>query len=240
MSRYSLVSRSLSHRQGVSVSGFGVNQELRVEGRGYDAYVSTNRRQLKRSSMDFLKRIRNAVLIIVAVCAFTHSLSAQTTPTSVWGATVNGLQLSLSLDPSTEPSSHTPAITLSLRNVGTDDLTVALGTGCGPMPPLAVELDVIGSSPRETFRDLGSGSCAGVVWNFTKSLPPGASFSIPLMLYSYRTKREVFGRTIDEGWQPGGTYILQAVLKIPNTSPQVGYWEGTVTSNQLEVHFPTP
>jgi hypothetical protein len=200
--------------------------------------------------MDFLKRIRNAILIIiVAVCAFTHSLSAQTTPTSVWGATVNGLQLSLSLDPSTEPSSRTPAITLSLRNVGTDDLTVALGTGCGPMSPLAVELDVIGSSPRGTFRDssgisrfrdLGAGGCAGVVWNFTKTLLPGASFSTPLMLYSYRTKREVFGRTIDEGWQPGGTYTLQAVLKIPNASPQVGYWEGTVTSNQLEVHFPTP
>jgi hypothetical protein len=196
--------------------------------------------------MNSLKSIRNFLLILLALPAVSCCLFAQTTPAvPVGGTTINGLQLSLSLDTSAVLPSHAPALTLGLRNAGTNELHVLLGGGCG-LPQYANAVDIIlldSSGAPKRLKSFENSVCAGVGGTFFKSLSPGASFSTPIRLDRYACLSSCGTYT---RWEPGATYTVQAELisehdDRPPMPPNVRYWpywEGTVKSNQLQIRFP--
>jgi hypothetical protein len=182
-----------------------------------------------------------------------------------WGAAVNGLQMAISLGPVADAPSRLPPVSLHLRNLSTTDFHVTLGGGCGgPMKgePTnrangwngvnGVTLNLTDSSGNtKQLNNMGPGppfqaGCAGGVWIFDVPMASGAAYSVPLALEYYKTwTYSRITRDFERGWEPGGAYTLQAVLKL---SPQFGSppgeflgasWAGTVTSRGLEVQFPT-
>lgn len=162
-----------------------------------------------------------------------------------WGAPANGLQIAISHGSAADAASGLPPITLWLRNIGAADFGVVLGGGCGCPVPFkdglvnAVTLNLMDSSGNtKQLRDLGPpcGGCAGAAGIFYVPTAPGAVYSLPLELEYYATITE---GGFERGWKPGGTYTLQAVFKsdvnLPGSNP---FWNGAVTSKDLEVHFP--
>jgi hypothetical protein len=182
-----------------------------------------------------------------------------------WGAAVNDFQMALSLGPAADAASRLPAIRLWLRNVGATDFHVVLGGGCGGAVRggsangangwngvNGVTLNLTDSSGHaKQLNNVGpgppyQGGCAGGGWIFDVPMTAGAAYSVPLALEYYKTSTySRITRDFERGWEPGGTYTLQAVLKL---GPQFGIppgeflgspWAGTITSRGLEVHFPT-
>jgi hypothetical protein len=193
--------------------------------------------------MNSAKIVQRALLIVLAGLTIVCTPRAQTSQkTEAWGTPVNGLQMSLSLGPATVPPSAIPAITLSLRNVGSGQLNVLLGGYCGVPQvagPNSVFLNLTDSSGNsERLMDLGpppyQAGCGGAAYFFAVPLPPGAEYSIPLKLDNYKFLSDVTKKW-ESGWQPGYTYSMQAELK---NRPAWQGWDGLVTSNKLEVHFP--
>jgi hypothetical protein len=146
----------------------------------------------------------------------------------VWGDPVNGLQMSLYFD----QTGTNPQLKVALRNVGSSELTVTLGIDCGwPDGPNSVKLiftDDQGKSQRiDYYSDPAHrrAVCAGAVEAWQVHLSPGASFSIPINTNYFGYFLPVAPWSFVKGWQPGGTYLLQADLF-------------AVKSNQLQVHIP--
>jgi len=176
-----------------------------------------------------------------------------------WGEAVNGLQMAISQGPTADGPSHLPAITLHVRDVGDNDLRVALGMGCAVIEELdanGVVLNLKDSSgSTRQLTNLGPGppypgGCAGGAWMFLVPMIPGALYSVPLRLQYYkRLTFPLMNGDFQRGWEPGGTYTLQASLKLDpehvNLPPgaidrRFGEpWAGIVASQGLEVRFPT-
>jgi hypothetical protein len=201
------------------------------------------------TSTNFAKSIQTVLLIVAAVPLIICSSPAQTNQTSaIWGAPVDGLQISLSLGPSTVLPSHIPALKLDLRNVGTKDLKVSLGGGCGPWPTGYTDnvdlilVDSSGIPKRLMLRQFSF--CAGVLVVNQVLLSPGASYSTPIMLDFYGTSPRTLptdNKGFERGWERGGRCTLEAELSSSRFGkPSLPAWQGTVTSNLLEVHFPLP
>jgi len=202
-----------------------------------------------------MRHPRHALLVLIFA-----ALPALAQQTLLWGTPVNGLRIGLSQDTSGKPPSQTPALRLSLHNVGTKDVTVILGAGCAQFgqlfqSPNYVQLiltDSSGTSKR--LVSLADSSCAGLVSIFYQTLRPGAMFSTPIMLGDYWTAvRDNHGfwqpqTPLERGWRPGVTYTLEAdISHQPSQTPPLPasatsgpffWWVGTVTSNQLKVHTP--
>ncbi len=177
----------------------------------------------------------------------------------VWGQPINGLKMSISLDATSQPLSPLPSLTLFLKNVGSDDLNLNLGGGGwrepdGPQPN-AIKLilrDSAGNSA--TLMDHGPGppypgGGSGGGWILSVPVPVGETYSVPLKFDRYKTsKHSSTLHDFEPGWEPGGTYTLQALFKV--NSPRVSYppnvigflagrgWAGSITSNKLKIRFP--
>lgn len=196
--------------------------------------------------MTSVKPILTAALLVLAVVSVVCSLPGQTNQRAqAWGAPVNGLEMSLSLDPATVPTSPVPSITLHLRNIGADSLRILLGAGCAPrrISPNSVKLYLTDSSGNSTrLIDLGpppyQGGCAGGAGYLIVSLSPNEEHSVPLEINNYKFLSSVTHR-YEQAWTPGGTYSLQSELE---TKPDVtiqNLWKGLVKSEKLEIHFPS-
>jgi hypothetical protein len=206
--------------------------------------------------MRFLSTIQKAFLIVLAVPAAICGLPAQTNPTAVvWGIEVNGLQISATTNTSAESQSSAPALTLVVRNIGSSNLHVVLGGGCGvPRNDLSniglVLMDSTGASKRLKYTGPlpYQWFCAGVGWINEIALAPKRSFSIALNFDDYKSFSTAPGNGFEAGWQPGETYLVRAeLLGVANHADtplsakgQWEYWEGKATSNQVDVHFPAP
>lgn len=196
--------------------------------------------------MTSVKTTPTALLIVLAVVSVVCSLPAQTNQKAqAWGTPANGLEMSLSLEPATVPPSPVPAITLHLRNVGNASLNVLLGGTCDlkdPRYPNSVVLnltDSSGSTKRLTY--LGPDAlmaCAGAFALFIVPLSPNEEHSIPLKLDDYKILSDVTHR-YEHGWKPGGTYSLQSEVESKSEATTQNFWKGLVTSDKLEIHFPS-
>jgi hypothetical protein len=192
--------------------------------------------------MNSPKTIQRALLILLAgltvVCTLPAQINQNTQPR---GTPVNGLQMSLSLGPTTVPPSPIPAITLSLRNVGSGQINVLLGASCaGTSEPRRVILNLTDSSrSSQRLEQVGPPEvCASALTLFVVSLQPGAEYSKPLKLEYYETLSNGVIKLVQ--WQAGGTYSLQAELEDKPQPKVQNAWSGFVTSNKLEIHFPAP
>lgn len=191
---------------------------------------------------------RKTVLSLLAAILFTSSSSllAQTDQcTNVWGEAVDGLQLALSIDCRPSETSNNPSIRVSLRNLGSSDRIVELGVYCGDVKAEPVNIRLVFTDDRTKscrVGNLGSapyqGGCGGVMsrplqpfisWGLP--LMPGASYSMPVNLGYFTFLSEVTHR-YQRGWQPKGTYQVQAML-------YTGKLTHRAFSNVLQVHFPT-
>jgi hypothetical protein len=198
-----------------------------------------------------------AILTSTPSCLLAHPLTEPGAPgAKVWGDPVNGLQISLYFD----QTGTSPQLKVGLRNVGTFDITVTLGVRGhfldGPDFIQFILTDDQGKSqrigfsdPADAHRGIGPGNV--VAWQ--EQLTPGASFSIPVNVdyFGYFSPVKPWG--FEKGWQPGGTYLLQAELLKQRAikgksdgwrdkpSYQFFHVEGpafSVKSNELQVHIP--
>ena len=161
-----------------------------------------------------------------------------------WGEAVNGLQMSIALDPAKSASSKTPKFRVALRNAGESDLILNLGFMLGngkSQYPIAIVLmltDAQGKLRRLELR--GPAIIGGRMDPFVLPIPAGATFSIPADL--------------DKFWAPAtqefefdlkhGAYSIEAQFTGKSVSEQevnldvkgialMPYWQGTARSNQL-------
>jgi hypothetical protein len=180
-----------------------------------------------------------AIVISNPFCLLAQtSTEPGTTGAKVWGDAVNDLQMSLYFDP--KQTGTIPRLRVGLRNVGTSDITVMLGQDCGFVPnePWFIELNLTedqGKSLRLVY-NAHTHNCDGAPTGWLEHLSPGTSFSIPISLDSFRYQLHGNWQT---GWhQPGGTYLLEAVLLHQMTANRSIGSSFNVKSNQLQVHFP--
>ena len=117
-----------------------------------------------------------------------------------------------------------------MRNIGSSNMTVALGAYCGsdngPKLITLIWTDAQGQSQRVPY--LGPhppAGCGGAISMRQQDLSPGASFSIAINPQDFRYFSRITKR-FETGWKPGGTYLLQAELL------------NRGESNKLRVHFP--
>ena len=178
-----------------------------------------------------------AWLLMVGLIAWSPRLLAQSdTSAEAWGDSINGLQVSLYLDP--QQTGTNPQLRIGLRNVGSSNIFVTLGGHCGPggIETAAINLDLTdsqGQSQRLTYWKVVTGYCAGNATLYVVPLMPGASFSTPLDLNEYKYWSGATN-TLEQGWKPGGTYFFLAELQ--------GVLMGNRflnRSNRLQVHFPS-
>jgi hypothetical protein len=178
--------------------------------------------------------------------------------TRSWGDTVNALRMSISIDAALNHPTRLPSLKLVLQNVGSDDLFVILGGGCGMQGgprPNGVKLNLRNSAGNYvTLNDLGPGppyqaGCAGAIAIVPAALPPGATYSIPLRFDYYRTlKFSQALKDFEPGWEGGQSYSVTAELTLHPTQENLPpgalnvrfgrAWAGTVKSNDVEIHFP--
>lgn len=189
-----------------------------------------------------MKTIQRVLLLFLAFLMVICTLQAQINrKTKAWGTPVNGLQMSLSLGRATVPPLPIPAITLSLRNVGSRQLSVVIGASCGraevdnPKSVILTLTDSSGSSKRLVY--WVPESCAGGMSFYAVPLRPGAVYSVPLKLDNYRFLTDTLRP--EQVWRPGGTYSLQAELEGEPPAKVLNAWSGLVTSNKLSIHFPS-
>jgi hypothetical protein len=202
---------------------------------------------------------RCVLFLALGLSTLALNSSAQTNQKTIdWGAPVNGLQMAISLGSTASPS-PTPAVTLHLRNVGQNWADLLLGGNCAVsvLGPSEVSLnltDASGKSNRLIYVgpgppwQLGQFACAGIWSPWIVPLPPGGKLSIPLKLDDYRESplAPSGNGDFERGWQPGCTYTLQAQFYGPTRTPtrtptgEQHFWQGTVLSNKLQIHFPGP
>lgn len=158
-----------------------------------------------------------------------------------WGDPVDGVQISLNLDPQkTGGASHVP-LRIDLRNVGSSSVKVVLDVYCGPASE-TTNIDLILADDQGKSQRLQNnggpgrpGGCAGQIHFWEVPPPPGASFSTPINLDYYTYLSKVTHRS-ETGWQPGGAYSLQVELYPVRLYPSPPYH--TTKSNVLRVQFP--
>lgn len=196
-------------------------------------YQVQNQRQ-KRLRIIFL-----AVLgMLIAACTTARAQTDQVP--NAWGEPVDGLQIAIYFDPSKTQNPRPDDVMLALKNVGTTEITVTLGGGCGDYSPTAdVVLFLTDSEGKSQKLDdiSGPGFCAGVAAVVSVSLAPGAVHTTPLNLYRY------FGRVphpANSTPLPAGTYTVQAGLldwpRRPN-EPMNERFVAHLKSNKLRVEF---
>lgn len=129
---------------------------------------------------------------------------------SISGQAINGLQLTIHRD-HTDSRSSLPKFRVELRNVGTDDLLLNLGTSAnGRQYPTAVSLVLVdskGESQRLELKRFGASNAPGTK-PLLLPLPAGASFSFPVDLRNYWA----LGHKEFNAELKAGTYWLQAQL----------------------------
>lgn len=156
------------------------------------------------------------VLFLMAILAVSPSIVfAQTASAApVWGDSVNGLQMSISADPSEVSSSALPSIRVAFRNTGMSDVSPVLGGHCGPggIETAGISLLLTDSqSKTQTLQywKFTTGYYAGVGSVYVVPLAPRAEFSAPINLgeYKYFSKQT---NSLGPIWKAGETYALQA------------------------------
>lgn len=183
-----------------------------------------------------IRRIAQGFLVAV-LSTSSLSLLAQIRPcTQEWGKSSDGLQMSLFVDSPQPGKSGLPSLRVSLRNAGASDKIIEYGAYCRPNFErnliALIFTDDKGRSVREFNLGPGppfeGGICGGMVSHWRIPLSPGAVFSIPINLDHYG---HVIAWYFVTGWQPGRTYVLQAVLVSEKGTDQA-------LSNVVQVHFP--
>lgn len=185
-------------------------------------------------------------LLVAILAASSSSLLAQSDRcNNVWGEPVDGLQLALSIDSQQSWTSNHPSIRVSLRNAGSSDTGVELGVYCGPTKAEPVNIQLVFTDNQTKSRRVGTlgsrpyqGGCGASTTPLLQQtvswwlpLMPGASYSMPVNLGYFTFVSEVTHR-YQRGWQPRGTYQIQAMLF-------TGKLTHRAYSNVLRVHFPT-
>jgi hypothetical protein len=196
------------------------------------------------------KKIQSALMTAVIVPVVICSLPAQTIQGKiVWGAAVNGLEMSLSVDPATVVPLHTPALMLHLRNVRSTPLMVTLNKAdCDLQEPFTSKVAIVisnssGGSARWIFAAPAPppAECAGAAMAPVQPLSPGEVVSTPLQIENYRSWAPPYDvpHPLNQEWLPGRIYFLQTELENSTAVPPRGNnWAGTIKSNKLEIHFP--
>lgn len=194
------------------------------------------------------RRILPVLLVIVSgVVGAVAVLSAQSEEDAhAWGKTVDGLQLSLYLDPHALQDSSMPAVRMAIINCGNSAKMIVLGGGCGKVNQTnSVTLEVKDEQgQRRQLRDATSNlPCGGRLAVFEVTLPADSFFSTPLALqnYGYSSLTHRF----ELGFQPGGDYVLSAAIQF-DASPTFGIpfqvpianMPERLTSNELRVQVP--
>jgi hypothetical protein len=156
-----------------------------------------------------------------------------------WGASVEGLQISLYLTSQKTDSLGIPTVGLAIKNSGAWR-RVALGGFCGQEPPGSDTADV-----RLTLTNEQGGSqeledipgpplvagCAGAMAIVSVDVLPGATTSVPIDLDCYYAQKGLF----DYAWAGGGEYSLRAELEIRSSDQSQA---AMLRSNELRLQFP--
>ena len=199
--------------------------------------------------MSTAKALQHAlVLMLLPPLSATNVSRASNATPRVGGPPVNGLQVTLSVQPR-PATSRTPDFRLEFCNVGSDDLILKLGMMLAngrKQFPTAVVLNIADSDGvRRRFDLIGPPGVAGRIDPFVLALPVGATFSIPLDLSKYWPSAS---KEYDYRFKPGNYWIAaefmgksvserEANLDSKNVS-LFPYWEGTATSNELRFKIP--
>lgn len=184
----------------------------------------------KRARIIFLA----VISVLIAACTTTRAQTDQVP--SVWGEPVDGLQIAIYFDPNKTQNPRPDDVMLALKNVGTTEIRVTLGGGCGEYSPTAAVVlrltDSQGKS-QELHDNSGTPYCAGALSIFSVPLASGAVYSIPLNLQKYFVR-------FYSGPLPLGVYSAQAELDwahIPPVAPPSDGLASHVKSNELRVEF---
>jgi hypothetical protein len=190
------------------------------------------------------------LLLLILITGCSRLLAQTAAEPGAPGATVNGLEMSLFLDP--QQTGTKPQLRVGLRNVGSSAIELTLGSDCraGKPEPNMIALvltDDQGKSQRLT--DIGSepslDPCTALALSslWRETLAPSASFSIPINVDYYKnlsrfTVSDLLavkdGQQLKKGWEPGRTYSVQAEFPIGPAAKG----SHIAKSNKLRVHFP--
>lgn len=196
------------------------------------------------------------IAFVLALCGFLLAAQGdsqtvnQTTRATLQagGEAVNGLQMSISHDNAATDSDKGMHLTVTFRNLSTEEVTFTPGTlvDCGrsgsKISFIELNLTDPDGRPHRHLPYLGdgppyAGSCGGQIIPFVAALGPGASMSLALDLCKYFDLSD--SKKYVEARFSTGTYLVQAELTGPlfqNVVP-IETWTATVTSNISQVRF---
>jgi len=182
--------------------------------------------------------------LVASALLLVDSSSAQRPRRPTWGEAVNGLQMSIALDPAKSAPSKTPKFIVALRNAGESDLILNLGFMLGngkSQYPIAVVLMLTDAQEKSRRLELrGPAIIGGRMDPFVLPIPAGATFSIPADLDkywapatqefefdlnhgAYSIEARFTGKSVSE---PDANLDVKGIALMP-------YWKGTARSNQL-------
>jgi hypothetical protein len=192
------------------------------------------------------RKILPVLLVIVSGMVGAVLSARSEEDTHVWGKPIDGLQLSLYLDPDAPQNSSMPAVRMAIMNIGNSTKMIVLGSGCGKvneMNSVTLEVKDEQGQQRQLKDATSSLPCAGRLALFEVTLPAGSFFSTPLALqnYGYNLPTHKF----EPEFRPGGDYVISAAIQfdatpifdIPFHVPIANTPE-RLTSNELRVQVP--
>lgn len=152
---------------------------------------------------------------------------------AAWGDSANGLQMALSLGSQQASASELPQLNLALRNLGTSEIKVPLGGGCGVADPtnavLLLLTDDQGKS-HELHDKTQASFCAGAAFVNIITLAPGQYYSTALDLHNYLSLpgQQVM---LGEMAEPIGLCRLRATIDVNFHS------KTNAISNEVQIEF---
>lgn len=150
---------------------------------------------------------------------------------TAWGDSANGLQMTIYLGPQ-QITSELPQLNIAFRNLGTSEIKVALGGGCGagdPTNDVVLLLTDDDGKPHELRDANKSWFCAGAAWVNLITLAPSGYYSTSLDLRNYLTLPGQQERLWHMA-KPTGLCRLRAEVELDLKTK--------VVSNELQVRFP--
>jgi|GEM_PF-1516009 len=186
---------------------------------------------------------------VLGISSFGFTSNDQTPTTPEHGDVLNGLQLSISLDKSTEDG--WPEFLVTLRNVGKKDVLVNLGAIVGSFQsPDAFQLslkDDAGNIKELHFVDNRYSGVAGRIDNYVIPLRHGTSYCLELPLRQFWPSKRKWDEFPSKKLKPGMYQVYASFkgtdYKYHNTgdkdNPMASYmwngflWEGTLQSNTI-------
>lgn len=161
---------------------------------------------------------------------------------SQWGAEINGLKMSISIDALGDSASTTPGFRVELLNSGESDFVLNLGSMLAngdKQYPQAVVLTVTDAAGKSRqFKLIEPAHILGRADPLVVPLPAGSAFSVPVRLDKYFA---VTPMEFDYRFK-AGAYFIEATFKGTSAEdfaiPGMPYWKGTVVSNLLRFEVP--